>query len=230
MGLRTPTTRVGALALAALAAALMAATAVAGVTVYKNNFSSKVESKELRHVEGKHCSKTWREKGKSALISTDKGPRVCGYAPPVEGDTGGPDQTIQAKEKLLKDTPKSARDGVYLAVAVHSGKETGYVLRIYPTKHKFKLIRRPSGGGKGFPVGGRSKAIQGVNKPNVLSLKAVGTKVIARVNGKKLVKSKDTNPAQVDGRKLEVALGYDKKKSKPALITVDDVSVQVPKP
>src|SRR5919198_363435 len=50
---------------AALALGLAATVALAGVTVYKNNFSSKVEAKELRHSSGKHCAKRWREKAKT---------------------------------------------------------------------------------------------------------------------------------------------------------------------
>jgi hypothetical protein len=230
MGVHMPKGRVIVVALAALVAAVCAASAIAGITVYRNNFSSKTESKELRHVEGKHCDRSWRKKAKSALIKADRGPQVCGYSPPVMSDNAGPDHTFQAEMKLLKDTPKRVRDSVYLSVSVRSSKKTGYQLRVYPSKHRFKLVRQPSGGGKGFPATGGSKAIKGTNKPNVLSLKAKGSQVIARVNGKKLAKVVDTNAAQVNGRRVEVALGYGKKKSKPAFATVDSLKLQVPSP
>jgi hypothetical protein len=230
MGVHRPKARVIVVALAALAAAVCAASAIAGITVYRNNFSSKSESKELRHVEGKHCERSWRKKAKSALIKADRGHRVCGYSPPVMSDTAGPDHTFQAEMKLLKDTPKGVRDSVHLSISVRSGKDVGYELWVFPSKHKFKLVRRPTGGGKGFPAAGGSKAIKGTNKPNLLSLKAKGSQVIARVNGKKVAKAVDSNGAQVDGRKVEVALGYSKKKSKPAFATVDNLKLQVPSP
>ncbi|HMC06683.1 MAG TPA: hypothetical protein VKG89_04720 [Solirubrobacterales bacterium] len=216
--------------LAALAALGLAATALAGVTVYKNDLSSKREANELRHAEGKHCQKTWRRKARNLRVNVKKGPDVCGYRPPVEGDTAGPDHDFQAKMKLLKSTPKGVRDGAYLAVAVRSGKNSGYELRVFPTKHKFELLRSPSGGGSGFPAKGSNEAVNGVNKPNVLRLKAVNAKVIARVNGTRVARVTDSNPAQVDGRKLEIAVGHRRHVAKPVSATVDDLKLQVPKP
>jgi hypothetical protein len=216
--------------LAALAALGLAATALAGVTVYKNNFSSRPEAKELRHAQGKHCGSKWRKKAKNLRVDVNRGPDVCGYRPPVEGDTAGPDHDFQAKLKLLKATPKGVRDGAYLAVAVRSGKNAGYELRVFPTKHKFELLRSPSGGGSGFPARGTSDAVNGVNKPNILRLRAVNAKVIARVNGTRVAKVSDSNPAEVDGRKLEVAIGHRRHAAKPVSTTVDDLKLQVPKP
>jgi hypothetical protein len=230
MGFRTRKARITTLALAAAAAAFMAASAIAGVTVYTNNFSSKRESKELRHAEGKKCEKNWRKKAKSVVIKAKKGPTVCGYRPPVEGDGKAPDHSFQAQEKLLKDTPKSVRDRVYLGVAVRSGKKVGYELWVFPTKGKFKVARRAGGGGVNFLAKGNHKAIKGGGKPNVLSLKAVGSKVIAKVNGKRVAKTVDRKAGAVDGRKMEAMLGYKKRRSKPALATFDNLKVQVPKP
>jgi len=212
------------------ALALAAAVAVAGITVYKNDFSTRHEVRELRHSEGKHCDRVWKRRAKNVRIHVNRGPNVCGYAPPVEGDTAGPDHDFQAKEKLLKATPKGIRDGAYLAIAVRSGKNAGYELRVFPTKHKFQLRRSPQGGGSGFPASGKSRAVKGVNKPNVLRLKAVHNKVIARVNGKKVAGVVDTNPAEVDGRRLELAIGHRRHRRKPVVASVDDLKVQVPKP
>ena len=136
-----------------------------------------------------------------------KGPGACGYRPPVEGDSDGPDHDFQAKGKLLRATPKGLRGSAYLAIAVRSGKSSRYELRIFPKKHKFELRRAPSGGGGGFPETGQSRAIKGVDKPNVLRLKAAGNKVTARVNCTKVAKVTDSNAGQVGGRKLEVGVG-----------------------
>lgn len=230
MGLRTRRARFATLALAAVAAALAAATAFAGVTVYKNNFSSKREAKELRHAEGKKCEKNWRKKGKSIAVKAKRGPMVCGYRPPVEGDGPAPDHSIQVQEKLLKETPKSVRDRAYLGLGVRSGKNGGYELWVFPSKEKFKLARRAGKGPPTFLAKGNSKAIKGPDKPNVMSLKAVGSKLIAKVNGKRVAKTTDRNASGVKGRKLEAMLGYKKRRSKPAVATFDNVKVQVPKP
>ena len=230
MGCRTRKARLTALALVAAAAAALAATAIAGVTVYKNSFSSKGGAKELRHSEGKHCDKGWRQKAKKVVVRAKKGPTVCGYRPPVEGDSDAPDHYLRATEKLGKSTPKSVRDRVYLGIGVRSARNTGYELWVFPTERKFKLARLTGGGKPGFLAKGRSKAIKGRGKANHLGLKAVGSKVIAKDNGKKLAKAVDHNSGQVDGRKAEVMLGYKKHRSKPVAMTVDDLELQVPNP
>jgi hypothetical protein len=230
MGPRTLKARITAVALAALGAAFLAATAIAGVTVYSNTLSSKSGAKELRHSEGKHCDKSWRNKAKKVVIRAKKGKTVCGYRPPVQGDGDAPDYTFRAQEKLDKSTPKNVRDRVYLGVAVRSGKDTGYELWVFPTERKFKLARRTGSDNVGFLAKGGNKAIKGRGKRNSLELKAVGSKVIAKVNGKRLAKTVDRNAGQVDGRKAQVMLGYKKKASKPVSITVDDLKLQVPNP
>ena len=230
MGPRRRTRPAAALLAAALALGLAAAVALAGVTVYKNNFSSETEAKELRHSSGKHCAKRWRQKAKSVRVQRNRGSGACGYRPPVEGDTAGPDHDFRAKEKLLKATPKGIRGSAYVAVAVRSGKGSGYQLRIFPKRHKFELRRTPSGGGSGFPAKGRNRAIKGVGKPNAVRLKADGNKVTARVNGTQLAKVTDSNAGQVDGRKLEVAVGNERDSNKQVVATFDNLKLLVPNP
>jgi hypothetical protein len=230
MGSSTGKGRLTILVLVVAAAALLAATAIAGVTVYTNNLSSKGEAKELRHSRGKHCSKDWRKKAKSVVVTAKRGRTVCGYRPPVEGDSDAPDHKFKAKEKLLKETPKSVRDGVYLGLAVRSAKDTGYELQVFPTEHKFRLTRQTGGDKVNILAKGRNKAIDGTNKPNAMLLSAVGSQVVAKVNGKRLAKVGDRNSGQVDGRKVEVLLGYKKKRTKPASATFDNLELQVPRP
>jgi len=230
MRVRTRKSHLAVFALVAAVAAAIAATAVAGVTVYSNNFSSNKEAKELRHAEGKHCKKDWRKKAKSLVVTAARGKAVCGYRPPVQGDSDSPNHKFKAVGKLLKETPKSVRDRVYVGLAVRSGKKTGYELQVFPSEHKFRLVRMNGTDKVGVMKKGGSKAIKGTNKPNVMTLSAVGSQVVARANGKKLAKVTDRNSGQVDGRKLEIMLGYKKKRSKPASATFDNLEVQVPQP
>lgn len=230
MGPRTRKARIPVLVLVALAAALGAATAIAGVTVYSNGFSGKSAAGELRHAEGKHCDKSWRKKAKNLAVRAKKGSVVCGYRPPVEGDANSPDHYFQASEKLGKKTPKSVRNRVYTGIAVRSGKNVGYELWVFPTKGSFKLARLAGGNKPTFLAKGGNKAIKSRGKTNHLGLKATGSKIIARVNGKKLAKAQDRNAGQVDGRKVEILLGYKKHRSKPVSMTVDNLKLQVPNP
>ena len=214
----------------AIAAAVLTATAIAGVTVYQNSFSSGKETKELRHAQGKHCKKDWRKKAKSLEVSAERGRTVCGYRPPVQGDTAGPDHRIRVQTKLLKDTPKKVRGRVYVGAAVRSAKDVGYELQVFPSEHKFRLARRAGSDSVNILDKGANKAIKGVNKPNVLNLSVTGSQVAASVNGKRVAKVTDRNSSQVNGRKLEIMLGYAKKRKKPASATFDNLAVQVPKP
>jgi len=200
MGPRTRIARIPALVLVAVAAALLAATAIAGVTVYTNSFSSKGGSKELRHAEGKNCQKSWRQKAKKVVVRAKKGKTVCGYRPPVEGDADAPDHYFKATEKMAKSTPKSVRDRVYTGIAVRSGKDVGYELWVFPTDRKFKLARLNGGSKPTFLAKGGNKAIKGRGKANHLGLKAVGSKIIARANGKRLAK---TVPKRGKGRRAQ---------------------------
>jgi hypothetical protein len=209
---------------------LAAAVALAGVTVYKSNFSSRTEVRELERVEGKHCDRRWRKKAKSARVEVKKGPERCGYEPPVQGDSARPDHVFQATGKLLKQTSRRVRGGAYVAVAARVGKNSAYELRIFPARQKYQLVRDPSGGGGGFPAKGTSNAIKGVNKPNALRLKVVDDKVSARVNGTKLAAGTDASPSQLKGRKLEVSVGHKRTSSRAVIATLDDLKLQVPKP
>ena len=230
MGPHRRTRSAFALLAAAVALGLAAAVAAAGVTVYKNNFSSSAEGKELRHSRGKHCKKRWRDKAKSVRAQRNRGSGICGYRPPVEGDSAGPDHDFRAKEKLLKATPKGLRGSAYLALAVRSGKGSGYELRIFPKRHRFELLRFPSGDGGAFPAQGRSGAIKGVNKPNRMRLMAVGNRVTARVNGTRLARVTDQDAAQVDARKLEVGVGSTRRSDKQVVATFDNLKLLVPNP
>jgi hypothetical protein len=228
---RIRTTFRGAAPFIALAAlGIAAAAALAGVTIYKNNLSSKAEAKELRHAQGKHCDKSWRRKAGSVRVDVPRGPNLCSYRPPVQGDTAGPDLDFQAKGKILKATPKGLRGGAYVMLDVRASKSTGYQLRVFPKGHKFQLVRLPSGGGGEFPATGTSNSIKGIDKPNVLRLSAIGDKVTAKANGKKLAGVTDSNAAEVSGRLLEAGIGAKKSSRKPVSGTLDDLKVQVPKP
>ena len=164
------------------------------------------------------------------MVTASKGKTVCGYRPPVEGDSDSPNHKFKAEGKLLKETPKKVRDGVYVGLEVRSAKDVGYELQVYSSERRFRLVRMNGTDKVGVLAKGGNKAIKGTNKPNVMTLSAVGSQVVGRVNGKRVAKVADRSSGQVDGRKLEVTLGYKKKRTKAASATFDNLEVQVPKP
>ena len=207
-----------------------ASTAFAEVTVYDNDMSSQAEFNQiLRSGGGKRCDKKYREKSKVLLASVKKSPATCSFRPPVQGDDALPNQSVAIDGKILKSTPKSVRGKAFIEADVRAGGGgTGYELRIYPQKKRYELVRGPKGGG--FPARGKSSAIKKINQRNRIEIAATGAQVTALVNGKQVAKLSDTNPAQVQGRKIRFAIGSGAKKPKPVIGTFKRVAVSVPEP
>ncbi len=220
-------------ALASAVAAVLtlgAATAVAEVTVYDNDFSSQGQFNQiLRSGGGKRCDKNYREKSKVMVASVKKSPTTCSFRPPVQGDDELPNQGVSVDGKILKETPKAVRGGAFIEVTVRAGgANTGYSLRIFPQRQRYELDRRPAG--NGFPAEGKSDAIKKVNERNRIEIVATGAEIRAIVNGKQVAKLSDSNPGEVQGRKVRFAIGSRANKDKPVIGTFKRVAVAVPDP
>jgi hypothetical protein len=214
---------------AALALSATLAALALGVQVYSNDFSSKAEYDQIvRSGGGKACDKVYRSKQNAMLVSVKRGPQACGFRVPVQGDSELPNHAVGVEAKLLSSTPKSVRDGAFVEVTLRAGGGgVGYTLRVFPARKKFELLRGPGDGGD-FPVKGKNKAINGVNERNNLSLVAKGAQISASVNKKEVASVQDSNPGQVSGRKVRLAVGGKKKSSGDVLVIVRRVGVGVP--
>lgn len=222
-----------ALALAAtVALALGAATALGAVTVYNNDLSSRAEFRELKKSGGgKRCAAGWRKKQKAIRAAVKRSPTTCSLRVPVMGDRELPNHAVTLQGKILKRTPKAMRGGAFFEITIRAGGGgVGYSLRVFPHKQRFELTRGPRGGG--FPVRGKSNAINRVNKRNAIRLVGEGAHIRAVVNGRELAEVNDNNPGQVTGRKVRIAIGSTKKpkKSKPVVGAVRQVTVAIPDP
>ena len=117
---------------------------------------------------------------------------------------------------MAKSTPKSVRDRVYLGIAVRSAKDTdtssGCSRRSASSSSPGQRRKQAS-----FLAKGGNKAIKGRASANDLGLKAVGSKIIAKVNGKRLAKTVDRNAGQVDGRKARGDARLQEERSKRGL-------------
>ena len=202
--------------------------AIAAVTVYDNNFSSRAEFKQIiKSGGGKRCDRSFRKKGKSMRAAVKRSPTTCSFRPPVQGDAELPNHDVRVDGKILKRTEKRLRGGAFVELTVRAGGGgVGYALRVFPHKQRFELSRGPAGGE--FPVRGKSNAIKRVNKRNQLRLVASGATVTAFVNGKELAKATDGNPGQVTGTKLRFALGSQGQKQGKVAATFKKVVVTVP--
>lgn len=211
----------------AVAGAALAGAAFGDVLVYVNNLANGKDGKELSHFEGKatHCARHVR--GGSLLIQVT-GKDTCGYRLPIEADKPQPNHAIHARVKLDKQTPSEIRKSAFVGLAVRYGGGTGYTLRILPDRHQFKLRRLPNG--NGFPAAGKTRTIKATGKWNDIRLQALGTHIVAIVNGKKVANVDDSAASDVKGRKAEVFAGANKASKVGAFARVDDVRLAVPSP
>jgi hypothetical protein len=208
------------------------AAALAEVVVYTNDMGTEAAFKEiLRAGGGKRCDKKYRDKSEVMLASVKKTPTTCSFRPPVQGDDELPNQGIAVDGKILKETPKFLRNKSFIEVTVRAGGgNTGYSLRIYPKKQRYEVRRGPDGGG--FPKQGHSDAINKIDEKNRIEVIATGAEIRAEVNGEEVAKLNDSNPGQVDGRKVRFAIGSGSQRdTEKALVgTFKRIAVSVPDP
>lgn len=204
--------------------------ALAAVTVYENDFSSRGEYREAANSGGgKRCDRNYREKSKSMVASLTRGPGTCSFRPPVSGDREQPDHEAILDSKILKRTDKAVRDGAFIELSVRSGAGgVGYALRVLPKRKRFFLLRTP--GGAEFPAEGKSSAINGINERNQLRLIATGARIRGFVNGEEVASVSDPGPGEVTGRKLRFAIGGQKGKRGKVVGTFKRVALAVPSP
>jgi hypothetical protein len=203
----------------------LTATAVAGVSVYKNPFDKRAEFKQIRKLQGGgKCGKSWKGK-KSFGVVVKEGRRNCSFRTPVEGDRKQPDHAIQAVAKVLKKTHKKVRSSVYAGLALRANRKSHYEVRIYPKGRQWQLLK------SGLEVdSGKNSAIAALNKKNRIRLAVTGDTVLAKVNGTKLATFEDQSPKEVSGRKTAVTFGSEAKSKKDGLGVFDKVKVLVPDP
>jgi hypothetical protein len=192
---------------------VLAGSAAAVIYVYGNGFKSKGSVAELeKSGGGDQCDKRFRKRSKDMTITLE-GKRLCGYSPPVFGDTQQPDHVVYAKGQILaKKTPKALRKAAYLAVEVRVGGGDSYELQVRPKGRRFKLLRNPSSAA--VSEGGESNAIKPIKDPNALRLEVKGERVRAFVNGRLLAAVEDPNPGQLAGRRVSFGLGSRKDSSR----------------
>jgi hypothetical protein len=211
----------------ALAAAL-AAVALANVTIYSNNFSSRSEARELDGPQARACSKNWRKGPKTLKVALGRGPLACPYGLPVQGVDALPDHDLKMKGKILTDTRRPIRDTAYIGLLVRAGGGQYYELRVFPRTHGYSLRRSPDG--PGFPANGTDGVIRRVGKTNTIRLEVFGTRARAIVNGTELADVTDSDPGEILGTRLRVVVGNTGNTNKNTHAVLDDVKVAVPEP
>lgn len=204
---------VAALCAGALSLALVGAAGAAIVTIYTNPFKTNAQYKEIkRSGGGGQCGRGHRKRADMMRI-TVVGKRLCRFSPPFFGDSAQPDHVITAVGQIVpKKTPKALRKSAYLAVQLRLGRGGYYELQVRPRGKRFKLSRKPSGGG--VAARGQSRAIKPLKQLNRIQLEVEGARVKARINGDVVARAVDSAPGALDGRKVAFGLGNRKDSSR----------------
>lgn len=212
------------------AVCVLAASALAFVTIYKNNFNSKHGYKEVVRVGGskKTCARDWNQKREIMRIQLGKAPAVCTYKPPVQGDGSQPNHRFDAEGRILKDTADNIRDEAYLSIAIRVGGGNRYELRVFPKGKDYQLRRQPNGAG--FPMNGTNPAIGGIGQRNRLRLLAQGNQISAFVNSAPVATTVDPNANEIDGAKVEFSVGNNADGNRKTVATFDKLKLAVPDP
>jgi hypothetical protein len=209
---------------AALALAL-GGTAIANVLIYQNGFGKKKDFERIERLQGGKKCKSFRKGGRALGLRVNTGSHECLFQTPVEGDAKRPDYTIQAAAKVQKKTNKKVRDKVYVGLAARANRKSAYEIRIFPKGRTFQLLK------SGDEVAAdKNRAINPLDKRNLIRLHVDGGTVIATVNGERLARFDDQSPREVTGRKTAIGFGSVAKANKDGFGVVDSLKVFVPTP
>ncbi len=223
------------LVLAAAATALtclvaVSAAAAAMVGIYRNEMGSPAARSELVKISGEDCA---RGGSKVALrVKVGKRTESCSYRTPVVGR----DLEIAATERLLSGTPMRVQRKAFLGLELRAGGGAKYQLRVFPLQAKAQLIKYTAGGTEFFDIAKNVTGINGVNKANVLRLRALRirggpdrgrTAVAGFVRGEKVVEGIDALPGDLGGEASAVVVGAPGNGSG-VIASLDDLVVRAP--
>jgi len=221
-------------ALLVTALALAAATASAAlVGIYRNGMAGKGQLGQIAKLSGERCGRSATAGALEVLVG--RGTRECSYRTPVVGR----DLEIAATGRLLGRTPKPLHRATFLALELRSGDGARYQLAVYPGQRKSQLRKLlPSGGVEYLQIEKGVAAIEGVERPNDLRLRAFNVtageergncRILAWVGRELVADVTDEAAGELSGRASGFSVGS-AKVAKGARATFDDVVVRTPSP
>lgn len=222
-------TRIAITSLTALAAALLLASSASAamVGIYRNGLETLAQRSQMVKLSGKECARRGTE---SALqVTLGKATPECAYRTPVIGR----DVEVGATERLLATTPKPSQHKAYLGLALRSGSNARFELRVFPLQRKVQLLKIVAGEITYLAVVRQEQAVKGLGEANALRLRtidgAAGTvKLRAYLGGKQVVEASDEEGgSSLVGQFGGTVLGS-LKSPNGVTATVDDVIVRVP--
>jgi len=225
-----------AIFLAAIAVALaLAGTAAASlIGIYRSDMESEAQQAQIAKLSGERC----RRGGSSHTfrIVVGKRTRECAYRTPVVGR----DLEIAAVERLLSGTPKAAKHKAFLAVNLRAGDAGAhYQLAVFPLQRKAQLRKvRSDGSIRYLHVERNVNSVEGINRPNVLRLRAFNItegpekgrcRIVAFVARERVADVADPAAGELQGRASGFSVGA-LSNANGLVASVDNVVIRVPNP
>jgi len=217
----------------ALVGAAAASTALAAmIGIYRNDMSATAQRSQLIKLYGRSCARGGSED--ALRVTVGQKTEACAYRTPVFGR----DVEIAATERLLSGTPTPTQRKAYLGLELRAGAGAKYQLLVFPLQRKAQLIKVTAEGAKYLAIAKNQKAILGVNKANVLRLRAVNlttgpekgqAKVQAFIGPTLLGEATDAGAGELSGRASAVSVGAPKN-GEGVIASIDDLVVRVPSP
>jgi hypothetical protein len=230
------TKRLTIVILAALALGAVAAGttfAVKALSIYRNDMDSAAKRGQMVGIAGQNCDRGGSPR--AFKITVGKRTKECSYRTPVVGR----DLEIIATGRLLSGTPKTKRPRTYIALILRSGGGARYQLTVFPRQRKYQLRKiLRNGTTRYLAIGKGIRRIQGINKANVMRLRAFNltstpekddSRLLVYINKKRMAVVTDRSAGPIKGRFSGVAVGS-RKIASGAVGSFDDVIVRVPSP
>jgi len=219
---------------AAIALVLCSAAGASLIGIYRSDMESDTQRAQIAKLSGERC----RRGGSSHAFRIVVGKRTkeCTYQTPVVGR----DLEIAAVERLLSGTPKQVRNKAFLAVNLRvGGAGARYQLLVFPFQRKAQLRKVFSDGRIQYlHIERNVTGISGINRPNVLRLRAFNVtagpekgkcRVVAFVGRERVADVTDAAAGDLQGRASAFSVGS-LANGKGIVASVDNVVVRVPNP
>lgn len=222
-------TRLKATLIAALAAALLlaAGASAAMVGIYRNSMETTAQRAQLIKLAGRDCT---RGGSKTALrVTLGKSTLECSYRTPVVGRN----LEVGATARLLSTTPRKARHGAYLGLALRAGGGSRYEMLVFPVQRKVQLVKIAGDSARYLAVDRGEQAVRGLDQANALRLRAVETaepgkvKITAYLGSVKVAEATDETGGELSGQFSGVLAGA-VRNGNGIVASIDDVIVRVP--
>jgi hypothetical protein len=222
-----------ALATAIALLALAGSAGAALIGIYRNGMETTAQRSEAVKLSGERCGRGGSDHALRIVVG--KRTKECSYRTIVFGR----DLEISATARLLSETPRPVRQKAYLALTLRSGDGSHYQLLAYPLQRKAQLRKTLTDGSvKYLRIAKNVKSIQGVDKANLLRLRAFNIttgpdkgkcRILAYVGNQLVADFTDRASGELQGRASGFAVGANKN-AKGAAASFDDVIVRVPSP